>query len=117
MPASASAEEVRNNTRAELVNRGFDTADVTLTGDTLQTTVCSTVGRALREQVFQTMDLIARQAEKARDSVNTAQLQVVSCARPEVILYRASVPMEALIRYVDSGLTNKREYRASWTLN
>jgi hypothetical protein len=83
-------------------------------GDTLQVQVCGNAGPELQSDVYRAMDIVAEQAAKARDSLKAVGLTVTSCAQPDVTLYRAVASIEAVIRYVEGGMSNKRDYRAAW---
>ncbi len=83
-------------------------------GDTFQVQVCGAMGPDLQSDVYRAMDMLADQAAKLRSGVKAGGIEFVSCAQPDVILYRAVAPMDTIVRYVEGGMTNKRDFHAAW---
>ncbi len=83
-------------------------------GNTLQVQICDVAGPDLQAHVTKAMDLVAQQAAQARSSVQAAGIQVVSCSKPDVTLYRAVAGINDITAYVDSGMTDTRTFQASW---
>jgi hypothetical protein len=83
-------------------------------GDTLQVEVCGALGPGLQSKVNQAMDIAASQAAKVRASIKAVAVQFVSCTRPDVTLYRAVAPIDAVASYVDGGMQDQHAYRSSW---
>ncbi len=83
-------------------------------GDTLQVEVCGALGPGLQPKVNQAMDMAASQAAKIRGSVKAVGVQFVSCTRPDVTLYRAVAPIDAVTSYVDGGMQDQHAYRLTW---
>ncbi len=96
---------------------GSASPDTAVNGETLQFKVCGTAGPDLRDKIFQALELIAPQAAKFRDTIKASELIVVSCATPDVTLFRATAPMDAIVAFVDGGATDTRTYRTAWKQN
>ena len=43
-----------------------------------------------------------------------AGVEVVNCGQPDVKLFRAVAPIDAVITYVQGGMVDKRDYRLAW---
>jgi hypothetical protein len=72
----------------------------------------SNVRRDVERRVFTAMDVIANHAAPVRAELETANLQVVSCANPNRVLYAGSTTLADVIRYTETG--DRRAYRQSW---
>jgi hypothetical protein len=101
----------------DLAGERFEGVTAVRTDDSVVVTVCSLAGPGLQAQVYRAMDLIAVRVADARESFRTAQIEVVTCGQPDQKLYRATAPVEAVIRYIDGGRQDARAYRASWQAN
>jgi tetratricopeptide (TPR) repeat protein len=106
-------------TAKDLTGSGFAEVATRLSGDMIQVTVCGVVGPGLQAKVYQAMDLIAARLVNpdVRKTVNSAQIEVTTCGKPDVKLYRASATMGVLAGYIETGKTDTRAYHAGWQRN
>jgi hypothetical protein len=86
----------------------------TALGDTFQVQVCGVAGPKLLEDVNKAMDIVAQEASKIKDLVKAAGVLFVNCARPDSKLFVATAPMDAIVLYVNGGMSDKKTYRAQW---
>lgn len=96
---------------------GFSEVNGNVDGGTVKVSACSVPGPALQARVYQAMDYIADEVAKVGDLVNAAQIQVLTCGQSDMVLYRATAPVEAVKTYVAGGKKNTRVYRAAWQHN
>ncbi len=97
-----------------LTNGGFTGAAATREGDIFRVTVCGAAGRALQGRVYEAMESVADHVAAAGEPIKMVQLIVTDCNDPNLTLYRANAPIEAVRRYLEGGKTDVRAYRASW---
>ncbi|PJF37365.1 MAG: hypothetical protein CUN49_00715 [Candidatus Thermofonsia Clade 1 bacterium] len=102
------------NAQDSLSANGFAQAAANREGDVFRLTVCGSASRALQNRVYQAMELIADHVAAAGEQIKAVQLTVTDCANQSVVLYRATAPVDAVRRYLDSGKMDVRTYRASW---
>lgn len=106
-----------DSTKSQFSAANFANPEATFADQTFAVKTCEKPGRTLRQRIFEAMDLIGQQVAQARKDVSKVSLEFTDCARPTVRLYRASVPIDAVVTYVDGGLTDATTYRAAWTAN
>jgi len=83
-------------------------------GPTLTALVCGIAAPQLADKVNQAMDIITQQAATVQTEIEAAGIQVVSCANPKTILFRATAPIQAIVAYVQGGMTDTRTFRTTW---
>jgi len=117
----ASAPDPVSSTMATLQSQltvdGFKTSTVTRDGDAVLATVCSQPGTKLQQQLYKAMESIATQVSVVRANVKSVQIIIVNCDKPDVRLYRATAPIDAVNSYIDSKRANVSAYRNSWQRN
>ncbi|MBX3063789.1 MAG: tetratricopeptide repeat protein [Anaerolineae bacterium] len=104
-------------TQQLLTQANFAHPVVTLSDGKFAVKTCETPSRNLKARFYEAISLIGQQAAKLRDQVKTAELELTSCANPDMLLYRAAAPIDAVIGYVDGGETDAATYRAAWVAN
>jgi hypothetical protein len=106
-------------TAKDLTGSGFAEVAAKLSGETIQVTVCGVVGPALQARVYKAMDLIAMRLVNpdVRKTVKSAQIEVHTCGKAGVKLYRATATMGVLAGYIETGKTDTRAYHAGWQRN
>ncbi len=101
------------NVQNQLREVGFESATASVTDKNMGVRFCiSNVRRDVERRVFTAMDVIANNAAPVRAELETANLQVVSCANPNRVLYAGSTTLADVIRYTETG--DRRAYRQSW---
>jgi hypothetical protein len=92
----------------------FAAPRVTLSGGTLQISICSTTRANLQGQIFALIYLVARPVAEARSQIEAVNIAIASCGDIHYDLYRASAPIEVITRFVDGGERDASAYRAGW---
>ncbi|MEP7284538.1 MAG: hypothetical protein ABI947_02065 [Chloroflexota bacterium] len=105
-------------TNAQFSNNNFQKAgaDVVLStlGPTFEVKFCANVGPKLQNSINKALDFVAQETASVRSLVQAGGVQVFSCSEPIVSLYRAVIPLDKVVSYVDGQLKDKRTFRASW---
>ncbi len=100
---------------AALEANEFPGPRVTLSGGTLQVSVCSTTQANLQGKITALIYLVAHPVAGARSQIEAVAIAIASCAEFHYDLYRASAPIEVITRFVDGGERDSSAYRAGWT--
>lgn len=101
----------------DLKSSGFTTVMASRSGEVVQLTICSVPGPGLQKSIYNAYEIIARRVATVRDSVQTAQIEVVLCGDEKVKLYRAAAPIKAITDFIDGGRADPLAFHASWQKN
>lgn len=86
---------------------------VSIANSALTVEACSKSGYALKNTLYQTLDIVADEVIGSAYPVDSTSLVVTDCTSGN-ILYRAAAPTSALRSYIDTQKADPRAYRAAW---
>jgi len=122
-PAGPTAEQQAlvvsiTSTNAQLVSSGYKNPQTAVVassqGSSFTVQICTTGGPDLQSKVYKVMDIVATAAAAIKDQIKGVGVQFVSCSSAGVWLYRATAPIDAVLTYVNGGMTDKKTFHASW---
>ncbi len=109
------------STNDEMGKNGFKSPQAAVVdsslGKTFMVRTCSASGPDLPNRINKAMDIAAKAAATIKDTIKAAGVQVVSCSKPDVTLYRAIAPIAQVVTYVTGNMTDTHTFRSSWIKN